>query len=51
LIEFHPISYIPSKNSIKEAVVIYNSLKLDLGNNLAWPNSLKDGIVSYNYLK
>jgi hypothetical protein len=51
LIELHPISYIQSKNSIKEGIVIYNSLKLDLGNNLEWPNSLKEGIVSYNSLK
>ncbi len=40
-IELHPNSYFQGKNLIKEGIVIYNSLKLDLGNNLAWPNSLK----------
>jgi hypothetical protein len=30
LIEFYPISYIQGKKSIKEIIVIYNSLKLDL---------------------
>jgi hypothetical protein len=50
-IEFHPISYIQGRNSIKEGIEIYSSFKLDLGNNLAWPKSLKEGIVNYNYLK
>jgi hypothetical protein len=32
----------------KVGVVIYISLQLDLGKNLAWPNSLKKGPVSKN---
>jgi hypothetical protein len=45
LIEYHPISCIQNKNSIKQVIVIYNSFKLELGSNLAWPDSLKEGIV------
>jgi hypothetical protein len=51
LIKFHPICYIQGKNSIKEGIAIYNSVEQDLGNNLAWPNSLKEQVVSYKYLK
>jgi hypothetical protein len=50
LIKFNLISYIQGKNSIKQRIVIYNSRSIDLGNNLAWPNSLKEIIVSYNSL-
>jgi hypothetical protein len=51
LIELHPIYYIQGKNSIKKGIVIYNSLKLGSGNNLAWPNSTKEEIESYNSFK
>jgi hypothetical protein len=33
LMEFHPISHINGKNSIQGGIMIYNSLKIDLGNN------------------
>jgi hypothetical protein len=38
------MSYIQGKNLIKEEIVMCNSLKLDLGNNLAWPDLLKEGL-------
>jgi hypothetical protein len=49
--KFHPISDIKCQSSIKGGVVINISLKLDKGNNFAWHNSLKVGLVSYNSLK
>ena len=35
----------------KEEVVSYNPLMCDLSRNLARPNSIKEGVVNYNYLK